>query len=158
MDNPGRSIKSVTCNVAISLGVFLLVASIILLPLVLIDNDDEVQLVNNTERSSIQSTSQIADRVIVRPLYLPFEVPLYDGFKIFVETHFDDGCPSGPGVVVAFGKQDCQAICNNVNGCVGFNFDTTIKKCMFFTQKHCVEKFKTSENDHTYGYLKNTNL
>lgn len=161
-------------NIAIVFGVLVLVTLVIVLPLVLIDSDDDSNNTTGTGMSALDTASVLqipttagapimnlspnpGDKTVTiqRPFYTEFYHPLYDGPKVFREDHFNDGCPHGPGLSVLFGRQECEPLCNGLNGCIGFNFDTVQNLCTFFTSRQCVEKFMSPENDHTVAYLKN---
>ena len=165
-------------NIAIVFVVLALVTLAIVLPLVLIDSDDDSTNTNTTasgsgnsaiNTESVLKIPTIADAPIMNltpqpgeatftiqmPFYTEFYHPLYNGPKVFREDHFNNGCPHGPGLSVLFGRQECEPLCNSLNGCIGFNFDTVQNLCTFFTSNQCVENFMSPVNDHTVSYLKN---
>ena len=136
----------------------------ILLPLIFIDNDSD-----NSANSSQLSTENIEANpvyssatpvssetvgVIIKPHYVPLEHPFMNGLKIFYDNQVE-GCPHGSGISVLFSYEECYTFCDTIENCIGFNFNTISKFCVFYSNLECLNHIGTSPFTEVLGYLKN---
>jgi len=80
--------------------------------------------------------------------------PIYGGPKIFKEDSNVQGCPNGGGFSVLFGHSECQATCNFLNDCIGYNFDSTRNLCVFFTNVDCLNHLADQTEDGIVAFIK----
>lgn len=172
---------SSTINIGIAFVVLGLVTLAIVLPLVLIDSDDDTGI--NATAMSVDAASDIvysqqpignkpqlennpvfngevptkeAPVSITTPYYTEFDHPLY-GLRVWGKTNEDDGCPYGEGVSVLFGHKECAPLCEQIEGCVGYTFESVQKLCTFFAGPTCWEKFIPPPDEYTKSYMRNIN-
>ena len=88
---------------------------------------------------------------IVQHKYVLLYHPLMTNNKQFVETEEVERCPHGTGISVLFGHTECQGICNFMNDCIGYNFDTVRNLCTFYANIDCLD-YLADAND-IEGYI-----
>lgn len=166
---------SSTRNIGIAFVVLGIVTLAIVLPLVFIESDDDDTGINATAMSvaaastivyaqkpqssdipvvNVEPSTEEATVSITMPYYTEFDHPLY-GLRVWGKTHEDDGCPYGEGVSVLFGHKECQPLCERIEGCVGYTFESDQNLCTFFAGRTCWEKFIPPPNEHTKSYMRN---
>ena len=159
-------------NIGLVALILVFTTTAIVLPLVLIEDDDvsnstsAQNAVPNTGSSnanhhvSMGPTAATAaspgTTIIIQPMtYDPLVHPLRDGEQIFVDEPSLSGCPYGPGVSVLFDHTECQAMCNTILKCIGYNFNTVVGLCVFYTNILCMDNTVADTSGETQGYLKN---
>ena len=108
------------------------------------------------DRSSpiIDTPHQTATVTIHVSTYAVMYHPIYGGPKIFKEDRNVQGCPNGGGFSVLFGHSECQATCNFLNDCIGYNFDSTRNLCVFFTNVDCLDHLADQTEDGIVAFIK----
>jgi len=152
--------------------VFTLVSLSVILPLVLIkDNEDGHNHTNSVvaiEYISKPTPSVISSVVSESPMSTVVSVgieldtysqlinPIIKGFHIFKNDPSIIGCPfANGGLTVLFSHTECQPLCNNLQNCIGYNFDTITHTCLFFTNIICIQNIDHDMFDITEAYVKN---
>jgi len=128
----------------------LIIALVISLPIALTSTagNDEGAVNRTTNALSVASLTG------TRPKYVELYHPYFaNGPQLFQPTDKIEGCPHGVDLSVLFRHSQCQPICDSMEGCVGYNFDTLRKSCLFFSNYHCL-MYMENQRDGIFGYAK----
>lgn len=126
----------------------------IILPLVFIDNE-ETDASKSTSTLKTQRFVREPIGTSMRPPYTSLEHPTLNGLKIFKDQPSIVGCPHGSGVSVLFDHVECKAMCNVIENCIGYNFNTVTKFCVFYSNFRCLNALESDPSGETIAYLKN---